>query len=898
MKKLYDKLCGMIYSRDYDLRERIFRMIILVGSFLATIGIIECIFLMDLNIIIVPLITLLLVMIGELLITFKYRRIDVAAVIVGFLIILFVFPTMFFLSGGLDSGATVWFALGLFYIFLMFSGKKLVFFLVLSIIADVGTYMAGYYYPQYIVPMSSKATAYMDSVFAVFVVGLAGGAIIKVQMKMFDIENSVARNQQEELEKASNEKNSFYASVSHEIRTPINTIIGLNEMILRESCESETREYARNIRSASRMLLNLINDVLDLSQIELRRMDIIPLQYKTVDLFSGLIDMIQVRLKEKKLDFIVDIDEKLPSVLVGDMNRVSQIVLNVLTNAAKYTDRGSVKLTVREDHIDNGDIFLKISVADTGIGIRKENLESIFNVFQRVDARKNQGIEGSGLGLAITKQLVDLMGGEITVDSIYTKGTTFTIILPQKMVDAAPIGNISFVLGEKSGVERYKQSFTAPEARILIVDDNAMNSMVESKLLAATKVQIDIARSGAECLEKTRRKFYHVILMDYMMPEMSGAESLKLIRKQENGLCRESAVVALSANPAAEAEKKLLDEGFDGYLEKPIQGMDLEAEILKFLPNDIIEYRAKQNETIGGEEIRTKAHHKRKKLSITTDCLSDLPEKLMDKYDIGIIYFYIKTDKGRFIDTLEISSDNLNQYMTDSQSSASADAASVEEYEEFFAETLTRAEQVIHISAAKNIGESYGRALAAAQCFDHVRVIDSAQISCGQALVALYAGKLAMEGYPADEICENMNKMIKRVESHYIMPSADIFYRHGYTSRLNASLCRILGLHPAIKIKQSRMVMSGVRVGRMDRAWKRFIHWHLIGKDHINDEVIYISHVGCSVEQQELIRREVLRCIPFKKVIMQRTSVSLACNAGIGTFGFAYYINNKENPMW
>lgn len=897
MKKLYDKLWGMIYRRDYDLRERIFRMIILVGSLLASIGIIECIFLMDVNVIVVPLLILLLVMIGELLITFKYRKIDVAAIIVGFLIILIVFPTMFFLSGGLEGGATVWFALGLFYIFLMFSGKKLVFFLILSIIADIGSYAIGFYYPQYIVPMSSKAAAYMDSLFAVFVVGLAGGAILKVQMKMFEIENAVAMRQQEELEEANKEKNSFYASVSHEIRTPINTIIGLNEMILRESNESGTREYARNIQSASRMLLNLINDVLDLSQIEMNRMDIIPLQYKTVELFNNLVDMIQVRLKEKKLEFIVEIDENLPSVLVGDMNRVSQIILNVLTNAAKYTDRGYVKLSVREDRVENDEIFLKISVADSGIGIRKENMESIFDVFKRVDARKNQRVEGSGLGLSITKQLVDMMGGDITVDSIYTKGTTFTIILPQKIIDAEPIGTVSFISGERGAIEKYRQSFTAPEARILIVDDNAMNSMVESKLLAATKVQVDIARSGAECLEKTMRKYYHVILMDYMMPEMNGTETLRLLRKQENGLCRESAVVALSANPAAEAEKKLLDEGFDGYLEKPIQGMALENEIIRFLPNDIIEYRAKQNETPKDGEIRSAAHHKRKKLHITTDCISDLPEKLMDKYDIGMIYFYIKTDKGRFVDTLEMSSDNLNQYMTDSESNASAESASVEEYEEFFAETLTHAEQVIHISAAKNVGKSYETALAAAQCFDHVRVIDSTQISCGQALVALYAGKLAMEGFSAEVICENMGRMIKCVESQYIMPSADIFSRHGYTNKLNAAVCRVLGLHPTLKMKQSRMIMAGIRMGRMDRAWKRFIHWHLLRKEHINRGVIYISHVGCSVEQQELIRREVLRCIPFEKIIMQRSSVSLACNAGMGTFGFAYYVNTKEGPI-
>ncbi len=897
MKKLYDKLVGIIYRRDYELRERIFRMIILIGCFMVMLGIIECIILMDLNIIVMPLVVLLAVMIGELLITFKYRRIDIAAIIVGFLVILLVFPAMFFLSGGLEGGATLWFAMGLFYVFLMFSGKKLAFFLILSIVVDVFTYAYGYYHPELIEPMASRAAAYTDSVFAVFVVGIFGGSILKIQMKMFAIERDVARRQQEELEKASGEKNSFFASMSHEIRTPINTIIGLNEMILRESSESGTKEYAQNIQSASRMLLNLVNDILDLSQVEMKRMEIVPLQYKTVDLFDGLIDMIQVRLKEKKLEFIVDIDKNLPSVLIGDMKRVSQVILNILTNAAKYTDTGSVTLSVREESVKGEDIYLKISVIDTGIGIRKENLDHIFDVFRRVDAAKNQKVEGSGLGLAITKQLVDLMDGEITIDSIYTKGSTFTVILPQKVVDPAPIGNVKFLSLSKGQVEKYQQSFTAPEARILIVDDNPMNSMVESKLLAATKVQVDIVRSGAECLEKIKRKYYHVILMDYMMPEMNGTETLRLLRKQENGLCRDSAVIALSANPAVEAEQKLLDEGFDGYLEKPIQGMALESEILKFIPNDIIEYRAKPQMTQEDREFHTTTHRKRKKVYITTDCISDLSEQLLDKYDIGMMYSYIKTDRGRFVDVLEISADNLNRYMTDSTSSAVADAASVEEYEEFFAGALTHGERVIHISMAKNMGNSYETALTAARCFDHVRVIDSRQVSCGQALVALYAGKLAIEGFSADEICKNVENMIKRVESRYILPSATIFAQHGYVNKFSAKICELFGLHPTLKMSQSSMTMSGVRAGRLDGAWKRFIHWHLLRKKRINTDVIFISHVGCSVEQQELIRREVLRCVPFDRVFMQRTSVSIACNAGIGTFGFAYYVNVRDETL-
>ncbi|MCM1155145.1 MAG: DegV family EDD domain-containing protein [Roseburia sp.] len=894
MKKLREKIYDMIYGRDYELRERIFRMIILVGGALLVMGIIECISIMDVKVIVLPLILLLLVLGIELVVTFKYRKIEVAAVIVGFLIILLVFPTMFFLSGGLEGGAVVWFALGLFYVFLMFSGKRLAFFLLLSIVVDVFTYVYGYYYPESITPMDSTAAAYLDSLFAVLAVGLAGGAILKVQMKMFDIERTVARRQQEELEQISNSKNSFFASMSHEIRTPINTIIGLNEMILRESSEEATKEYAQNIQSASRMLLSLVSDILDLSQMEMKKMEIIPLEYKTVDLFGDLIDMIQVRLKEKNLEFLVDIDENLPSVMYGDMKRVKQVVLNILTNAAKYTQEGSVTLSVHAEVPSDKEITLKISVADTGIGIRKEDLQHIYDSFKRADARKNLKVEGSGLGLSITRQLVDLMDGEITVDSIYTKGSTFTVSLPQLIVDPTPIGYVRFLSRSRIKTKEYRQSFEAPEARILIVDDNPMNSMVESKLLKETRIKVDIAESGLQCLEMTKRKFYHVILMDHMMPEMDGPQTLKELRKQKNGLCRDSAVIVLSANTAAEAGGQYIEEGFDGYLEKPIQGTLLEAEILKFLPEDIIEYRLLKSVSENEEEIQRISSHKRRKVYITTDCVSDLPDSIIDKYDIGMLYLYIKTESGRFADTLEISSDNLIQYMTDTTSNAVSDSVSVEEYEDFYADVLSQAEQVIHISMARNVGRSYEVAVAAAQGFDHVHVIDSTQISCGQALIVMYAAKLALESRSVREICDQIEWMKKRVESRYMLPSAEIFYQRGYTNLAMEKLCKLFGLHPVMKMSQSKMVTIGVRGGRLEGAWKRFIHYHLRRKKKISKDVIFITHAGCSVEQQELIRHEVLRCIPFEKVIMQRTSVSIACNAGIGTFGLAYYLDTNN----
>lgn len=891
IKKLYE----MIYGREYELRERIFRMIILVGGTLAVLGMLECIMLMDIDKILIPL-AILLVVIGVcFLLVFKYQKSNIAAIIVGFLIIIVVFPEMFFLSGGLQGGATLWFSLGILYVFLMFSGKRLVFFLGLSILTDAVTYWYGYYHPDIIRPMASQAVAYMDSFFAVVAVGLAGGAILKVQMKIFYIERSIAQKQQKELEEVSKSKNRFFTNISHEIRTPINTIIGLNEMILRESAEEETKEYARNIQSASKMLLNLVNDVLDLSQMEMQKMEIVPIQYQTVDLFGNLIDMIQIRLKEKKLEFQLDIDENLPSVLRGDVKRISQVILNILTNAVKYTETGSVTFSVHADSVQGDVVYLKISVQDTGIGIRKEDLEHIYDSFSRADARKNMKVEGSGLGLSITKQLVDLMDGEIKVDSIYTKGSTFTVLFPQVIEDRTPIGYVNFLSKGRERVDEYQQIFEAPEARILIVDDNHMNAMVEKKLLEATKVQVDIAESGAKCLEMTKRKYYHVILMDHMMPDMDGIDTIKALRRQENGLCRNSSVILLSANSVAEVGQSFLEEGFDGYLEKPIQGTALEVGILKFLPEDIVEYHMFQNEAENDLEIKRISRHKGRRVYITTDSVSDLPENMLEKYDIGMIPMYIVTGNGRFTDTREISSDNLDQYVTDIDCTAATVSASVEEYEEFFAEALTEAEQVIHIGLTRSLGESYSIAAKAAEGFDHVHVIDSKQMSCGQGLLVLYAGKLAMEGYRASEICELVEKMAEKIETCIIMPAVDIFSQRKFISRPVAKICELFGMHPVLKMKQGRAVLTGVRVGKIENAWKKFIRFNLRWKKKIHTDVILISQVGCSVEQQNLIRREIYRHVPFERVIMHRASVTTACNSGIGAFAFSYYRNTNED---
>ncbi|MGN0507097.1 MAG: DegV family protein [Lachnospiraceae bacterium] len=886
-KKMIQELSG----KNCEFGERMFRTVIMAGGLATIIGIIEIPLVMEIDAMIVAMLFLLLLAMGICLFaTFRYSRYDIAAVVLGLIIIAVIFPVMFMLSAGLNGGAAVWMALGFAYIFIMFTGKRLIFFLVLCVTAYGGTYLLALHFPEYIVPMASEELAYLDSYFSVIVVGFLIGIILKTQMKIFEKEHKLNVEQKEALERSSNTKNAFFANMSHEIRTPISTIIGLNEMIMREHTSDATREYAQDIELASKMLLNQINDILDLSQLEMQKMSIVPVQYRTKELFGELVDMIRIRMKKKKLELYLDIDRNLPSVLLGDERRLKQVLLNILDNAVKYTEEGSVTLSAHAEKCSEEEIMLQIKIADTGVGIRQEDLAHIYDAFRRVDEKDHSRIVGSGLGLAITKQLLDLMNGEIAVDSIYTKGSEFTVTLKQKVVDAEAIGDINLLEKDMAEGTPYQASFEAPEAKILVVDDNAVNSMVVSRLLTDTKVKVDTANSGFECLEMTKKKYYNVILMDHMMSKMDGVETLKAIRTQENGLCRETVVIALTANALSGAEEMYREQGFDSYLEKPIHGKVLETELLKFLPPDLIEYQAVTDTAPGGNSlIQNIAGRRRKKVCITTDCVCDIPSELLEKYDIEMMYLYIKTPQGRFADTKEIDSDSLAEYISFTNSTAYVDSVTVEEYEEFFADVLTRAEQVIHISMASQVGISYHIAMTAAKGFDHVRVIDSCQISCGQSLLSLYAAKLAKDGKTSNEICELVEKMKTRIQSKFILPSVDIFYQNGRVNAVTATACRLLQLHPYAGMRQKKVALFALLGGTLEMAWKSGIYWHLHSGRKIDRSVVFISHVGCSVEQLEWVRKEVLKYVPFERVIIQKASFSVACNSGLGTIGISYY---------
>jgi signal transduction histidine kinase/CheY-like chemotaxis protein len=396
------------------------------------------------------------------------------------------------------------------------------------------------------------------------------------------------RAAREEAERAKNDairantaKTTFLANMSHEIRTPINSIIGLDEMIIRECHEGHIREYATSIRQASQSLLYLVNDILDITRIESQKMELVPVEYHLGEMLCGLMEMLSLRASSKNLELKTNISSHLPSVLYGDEVRLRQILTNLITNAIKYTQEGSVTLIINGIQEENS-VRLHFAVKDTGIGIKTEDINKLGLAFERIDMTHNRNIEGSGLGLSITKQLLHLMGSRLNVTSEYGKGSVFSFDLTQKVIDAAPM-KLS-----KPSVKKDSSAFIAPNAKILVVDDNAMNRRVFTGLLKKTKIQITEAESGKQCLELVKNSHYDIIFLDHMMPEMSGVEVFMEMQKWKEYPCKDTPKIMLTANALVESKKEYERLGFDGFLAKPIIIKDLENMIQNFLPDELV----------------------------------------------------------------------------------------------------------------------------------------------------------------------------------------------------------------------------------------------------------------------------------------------------------------------
>ena len=399
-----------------------------------------------------------------------------------------------------------------------------------------------------------------------------------------------AERAKEIAQQANRAKSDFLANMSHEIRTPINAVLGMDEMILRESTNPQILEYASDIKQAGSMLLSLINDILDFSKIASGKMDIIPVDYDLGILLGDTIDMIRSRAEEKKLQLELKIESTTPVHLHGDEVRLRQIITNILTNAVKYTPEGKVTLTVSGKKVSEEAVQLYISVKDTGIGIKEEDMGRLFDSFQRVDESRNRNIEGTGLGLSITMRLLDLMGSRQKEKSTYGEGSDFYFYLEQKQRDDEVIGEDiqKYYENEKGKISISTEQFYAPDAKILVVDDNEMNLKVFLGLLKNYGMQIDTAMSGKECLARMEKNAYHMIFMDHLMPEMDGVETLRRIRELKTNKSKDAVIIILTANAVLGAREMFLQEGFADYLSKPIIAEKLEKMIQKYLPAELL----------------------------------------------------------------------------------------------------------------------------------------------------------------------------------------------------------------------------------------------------------------------------------------------------------------------
>lgn len=420
---------------------------------------------------------------------------------------------------------------------------------------------------------------------SLIVAGIVNSLITEQNHRLLDALRKEKRSQQE-AEAANMAKSSFLANMSHEIRTPINAILGMNEMILREEKDPAIRGYAGNIQASGNSLLSIVSDVLDISKIESGKLEIIPVDYEVNSLISDCCNMAACRAKAKELELLVECADNVPMKLCGDETHIRQIIMNLLTNAVKYTEKGTVKLIVSGRFTDGG-FVLKVDVSDTGIGIAEENLPQLFTQFQRFDLQRNRNIEGTGLGLSIVKRLCDLMSGTITARSVLGSGSTFTVELPQKVVDSTPCGGVN--LNYSAGAEHeYHHSFEAPEAKILAVDDLPVNLLVITNLLKETRIKIDTAGSGRECLDKCSQQKYDLILMDHMMPEMDGVQTFEKLHGDKSSPNFETPVIMLTANALAGMREQYMDVGFADYVSKPVRGAKLEEAIRRNLPESLI----------------------------------------------------------------------------------------------------------------------------------------------------------------------------------------------------------------------------------------------------------------------------------------------------------------------
>ena len=804
-----------------------------------------------------------------------------------------VLPLLFFLGGGMEGGGILWVIFAFLFVGLVLSGRWRKVILFLLIVMTLIFYLTDYYHPEWILRHSRKVY-FVDSFISIVLVGVLCFFMTLSQNRLYLGENERARKETERAEELTRSQNRFFSSMSHEIRTPINSILGLNELILRDTDASEEIvKDAFGIQGAGKLLLSLINDILDFSKIEAGSMDIVPVDYRVDKVLSEMIDMIWLNVYEKGLRLDVSIDPKVPSVLYGDEVRMKQVIMNLLNNAVKYTAEGSVDLHIESEELDQKTAVLTISVSDTGTGIRKEALPYLFDAFKRADETRNRNIEGTGLGLSSVKQLTEMMDGTVTVNSVYGEGSTFTVTVKQGISDSAPIGEMNIHHQRITKRHRYESRFKAPEAAVLLVDDNELNLEVDCRLLEDTQLKIDTVLNGREALQKTLKRRYDVILMDHLMPEMDGIECLKRMRSQTGGLNRTTPVIVLTANAGNDYRALYSRSGFDGYLIKPVTGEKLEEILMKHIPEDklIISSRMLRMR----EDINTAAGYARKQpVVITTTSMSDLPDSVLRKLNIPIIPFMIQTEEGIFKDGVQMDANELIRYINAGKNAVSF-PPDVKAYMDFFADTLKKAHHVIHISLTTSMSDDYLIASEAARSFDNVTVINSQSLSSGIGILVLIAYRLVQQNIPVDEIVSELNMIKHRLQSSFVIDTTEYMAKKKLIGARVNNIARVLNLHPGLKFRNDKSMISSIWVGNTKKVYGKYIR-EAFPVDIIPDpEVVFITYADVPMEMLKWVREEISRIAYFENVVYQQASAAITSNCGPGAIGIFYFIKSNKS---
>lgn len=643
MQSFVDKIKSFFNVRTKGMRLVLFNVMVVVAVLGGVFSIIMAIAsLLPVQPVPIFIVAILIAVLPFYLANYK-GRLGVASNFMVIVSCFFLFPGIFFSQGGIESGMSSWFALGILFIFLLLDGVNFVVMLSLDAIVIIGCYWLSYKYPQLVHGQMLRASFFLDVVQSIFVTTVAVGLIVKVQAWMQKQQDSIveeknkllvevtqkAKHAQREAEIANHSKSNFLANMSHEIRTPINTVLGMDEMILRETREDNTRSLAQDIRTSTESLLEIVNEILDFSRIESGKMELMADDYELCDVLHDTVTVFGLRAKEKGLYLHIHVDEKLPAMYRGDSLRLRQIINNIMSNAIKYTREGGINFSVT-GHQEEDSEDLHFEIEDTGAGIREEDLHRLFEAFERIDEKTNRNIEGTGLGMAITANLLHMMDSNLQVRSVYGQGSTFYFDLKQRVKDWTPIGH--FQVKDKKNADNSKEqhfTFLAPNVHVLLVDDNAMNRKVFCKLLKHTQIQIDEVDNGFTCLEMVKKRHYDIIFLDHMMPELDGVETFSYMQSMQENRCKDTPVIVLTANAIIGAKEQYMQIGFTDYLSKPIDSHRLE--------NLIVEQLALHN--IHVEPIELSSNNSEVYGEKNHEALQELPQVEGFDWEYGLLHF-------------------------------------------------------------------------------------------------------------------------------------------------------------------------------------------------------------------------------------------------------------------